>query len=62
MARFTYLMGSKFGMVQLCASIVHIFSSEKLHHACTVVVHIRETDVASLSHVVLQILPTSRRW
>lgn len=53
----THLVRPEPGVVQLLDRILHVVAAQELHHSSAVLVRVRETDVARLPHVVLEILP-----
>lgn len=56
---YTYLMRAEFGVVQLSNSIGHVFFAHKLYNSGPISVDVCIANVASFTHVVLQILPAS---
>lgn len=52
-------MGSELCAVQASQSVLHVLSSEELDHSFTVTLHICETHVSGLTHMVFQILPAA---
>ena len=55
-----YLVTLKLCIVQLLQSIFHVFSSQIFHDTGAIFEHIRVTNISGLSHVILEVLPTSR--
>jgi hypothetical protein len=47
-----YLMGLKFGVVQLLDGVLHVLVAKELADAGPVFVNVRETNFAGVSHVV----------
>lgn len=57
----THLVRPKPRIVQLLDRILHVLVPQKLHHPRTVFVRVGKAHVARLAHVILQVLPRSRR-
>ena len=55
----TNLMGSKLGVVQILQGILHVVIANKLDNTSAVLEHISIADIASLAHMVLEVLPAA---
>ena len=53
-------MGSEFGIVQFFQSIFHVFVLDILANSSSIFVDIGKTHITGLSHVIFQVLPTTR--
>lgn len=49
-------------IVQFLNSILHVLVPQKLHHSRAVLKGVGKTNITSLPHVILQILPRAARW
>ena len=57
-----YLVGAELCPVEPAQRVLHVLPAEELHHAFPVALHVCETNVPSLAHVILQVLPAPARW
>jgi len=55
-------MRTKFSVVKLSDSILHIIIVQELNNATTILCHIGIAYVTCFTHVVLQVLPAARQW
>lgn len=55
--RCTHLMGTELSPVQSAQGILHVLPTDKLHHPFTIPLHVGETHIPCLTHMVFQILP-----
>lgn len=53
-------MGAETGVVQLLDCVLHVLIAQVLHHARAVLEDVCEANIASLAHVVFQVLPAAR--
>ena len=56
-----HLVWFELGVIQFLDCVLHVFIAHKLHDAGAVMKHICIADVASLTHVVLEVLPAAGR-
>ena len=55
-------MTAEFCVVELLHSILHVLVAQVLDSARAVFEDVGEADIASLSHVVFQVLPAASGW